>query len=191
MVKSTSSFSSVYTLLHAPDPILRLFSRHLVDLPGSTWCLLNITDSSIQLTMSLTPNNSNCAFTNKVIGVGSNFYGQLAIGNRVRSHPPFIPTQFGSSSNGKASSKVDEKASKSTHSVDVNSIKDIQCGSTFSVMLDMSGQIRICGYLHGAMYQVPTLLTVPTPLPCVKIACGSKHALMLLQGISTSKFLLV
>jgi len=137
---------------------------------------------------------------NKIICVGSNFYGQLGIGGKVRSHPPYIPTQFGCSNIADKDSQPpsivktnlhshiakgsgdEEDGSNRNSSLDVNNIVDIQCGSTYSAILDRRGQVRVCGYMHGTMYPSPMSLNLPSALACVKLACGNKHMLMLLEG---------
>jgi hypothetical protein len=129
---------------------------------------------------------------NKIICVGSNFYGQLGIGGKVRSHPPFIPTQFGCTKladNSQPSSLVKStlhshiaKGSGEDDELDVNNISDIQCGATYSAILEKNGQVRMCGYMHGVQHPSPVSLNLPSALICIKIACGNKHMLMLLEG---------
>ena len=68
------------------------------------------------------------------------------------------------------------------NNLDADSINDIQCGSTFTTILENSGKVKICGYIHGAMYPSPLELNIPTALKCVSIACGMKHCLLLLEG---------
>lgn len=129
---------------------------------------------------------------NKIICVGSNFYGQLGIGGKVRSHPPFIPTQFGCTKladNSQPSSLVKStlhshiaKGSGEDDELDVNNISDIQCGATYSAILEKNGQVRMCGYMHGVQHSSPVSLNLPSALICIKIACGNKHMLMLLEG---------
>lgn len=143
--------------------------------------------------------------TRKVICVGSNSFGQLGIGSRVRSHPPYIPTQFGHSAPStsivktllhtaiaKAQEQDDEEVVSSPSSpnsewnhlstLNAEDINDIQCGSTFTTILEKSGKVKLCGYIHGAQYPSPIQLVIPTALKCVSIACGMKHGLILLEG---------
>ena len=132
--------------------------------------------------------------SNKIICVGSNFYGQLGIGNRNRTHPPYIPTQFGNTSGtnnvnssivksslhsaiAKASNSEDEGA----NSLNSN-IVDAQCGSTFTVLLEQDGKVKITGYIHGTCSTMPTYVPMPTPLPCTQVSCGYKHVVLLMEG---------
>jgi len=156
--------------------------------------------------------DSNIISHKKVICVGKNSFGQLGIGSRIRSHPPYIPTQFGHSAPpntsmvkallhtaiAKAQEQDEDEIASPLHSptssssndtnqfninnLDADSINDIQCGSTFTTILENSGKVKICGYIHGAMYPSPLELNIPTALKCVSIACGMKHCLLLLEG---------
>ena len=92
----------------------------------------------------------------KLVGVGSNRNAQLGI-PYPRSHPSFIPSValgFG------PGSEVEE------------CVEDVQCGSTFTLLLEKGGSVKICGTLHNTVFNVPTMLVFK--LKCNKIACGNK-----------------
>lgn len=64
---------------------------------------------------------------NRVVCVGSNFFGQLGVGTGARKRPAFCPVDFGT-----AAGTDDRLIMDST---------DIQCGSNFTVLLDENGQV--------------------------------------------------
>ena len=68
---------------------------------------------------------------NRVVCVGSNFFGQLGIGNGERKRPGFCPVVFGVPDNER------EEGNRL-----VQDSVDIQCGSTFTAVLDESGQVQ-------------------------------------------------
>ena len=61
-----------------------------------------------------------------VLAFGSNFFGQLGIGDSVREYPPCFPVAFGRHGDNSLNSK---------------DIQDIQCGSEFSLVLGTRGQV--------------------------------------------------
>jgi len=63
-----------------------------------------------------------------ILCFGSNFSGQLGIGDKIREIPSFCPYPFGC---------LKEK------SIDAKDIHDIQCGSQFTVLLTTSGQVLL------------------------------------------------
>jgi alpha-tubulin suppressor-like RCC1 family protein len=57
---------------------------------------------------------------------GSNFSGQLGIGDKVREVPPYCPYPFGNFKE---------------NNIEAKDIQDIQCGAQFTLMLATSGQV--------------------------------------------------
>ena len=66
--------------------------------------------------------------TDNILTFGSNFFGQLGIGDQVRDRPPYFPVFFGRHGDTALNSK---------------DILDIQCGSEFSLVLGTRGQVYI------------------------------------------------
>lgn len=64
---------------------------------------------------------------NRVVCVGSNFFGQLGIGSEERIRPAFCPVQFGGADEDRL----------------VQDSIDIQCGSNFTAVLDENGQVYL------------------------------------------------
>ena len=74
-------------------------------------------------------------------------------------------------------------SSGSSSSVQPNNVQDIQCGSTFTTILEADGRVKLCGSIQGSMYTIPTPLPLHMSMKCISVACGSKHVLLLMQGI--------
>lgn len=100
-----------------------------------------------------------------ILACGSNFFGQLGIGSSTRSSCSEM-VQFGS---------CEEQT------LDTDSVRDIQCGAQFTVLLKNSGEVNICGTLNGSVYPVLSPLEIPIPVKCVQLACGRKHVLLLME----------
>lgn len=67
--------------------------------------------------------------SDKIICFGSNFYGQLGLdANNIELGGPFDRHDFGKDENG--------------NELNCSDIKDIQCGSQFTVVLKRDGQVR-------------------------------------------------
>lgn len=60
--------------------------------------------------------------------------------------------------------------------------RDIQCGSTFSLILNNDGGILLLGMLNGLLYPVPQSVNVQVPMRVTQMSCGKKHALLLMEG---------
>ena len=101
-----------------------------------------------------------------VLGVGSNYFGQLGLGGRRRDDKR-TPTPFGCSEDS---------------FLDSSSVSDVQVGSQFTTVLSQEGKISICGTLNGVVYPTLTPVEVNCPLRCVQLACGRKHILALMDG---------
>eukprot|EP01038_Epipyxis_sp_PR26KG_P006939 gene6939-9493_t len=100
-----------------------------------------------------------------IFATGSNFFGQLGLGSRVRESSHQL-SPFGSSED---------------NNIDPNSIADIQCSSQSTLVLNKSGNIAFCGALNGTIYPILTPIDIPLPLKCIQIACGKKHMLALME----------
>lgn len=100
-----------------------------------------------------------------ILTAGSNLFGQLGIGWKVRE-VEWRLTHFGQSEES---------------TTDTESVKDIQCGAQFSVLLHNNGALNICGSLNGAVYPVLSPLEIPLPVRCVQVSCGRKHILLLME----------
>lgn len=101
-----------------------------------------------------------------IVCFGENTFAQLGIGDVKRDHP-FDHLPFGASE---------------SNPLDSESVEDVQCGSKFSVALDTSGRISVCGTVNGINYPILTPVKVSYPLKCVEICCGRKHILALMEG---------
>lgn len=105
---------------------------------------------------------------------GSNHCGQLGIGDRVRD-APYTPSLFGSSE------------CDGSDKLDPDSVKDIQCGGNFTMVLLKNGTMQWCGMMAGTCQDRLSHVTVKLPLKCVQVSCGRKHVLALMdQGIVLS-----
>jgi alpha-tubulin suppressor-like RCC1 family protein len=102
----------------------------------------------------------------EIICVGSNFYGQLGIGDVVRPGPSTMH-MYGHS-----------EGSVLPH----DQVRDVQCGSLVTVVLDMNGQIQVAGSVNGIVMKVLRPVELMYPLKATQVACGSKHILALLDG---------
>jgi alpha-tubulin suppressor-like RCC1 family protein len=103
----------------------------------------------------------------KILCIGSNFCGQLGIGDKNRDMPPYCPVPFG---------QLQENL------IEMKDIQDIQCGSQFTVVLATSGALSICGALNGATMPTLNPVEIMYPMRCIQISCGRKHILALLDG---------
>lgn len=61
-------------------------------------------------------------------------------------------------------------------------VKDLSCGSTFTVALTTRGIPYQWGILNGRAFPEPTRVSLGVPLRCVQVACGRKHTLALMEG---------
>jgi alpha-tubulin suppressor-like RCC1 family protein len=100
-----------------------------------------------------------------ILACGTNFFGQLGIGDREREEPtdqvPFAVS--------------DEQV------LDHASVADIQCGAQFTVVLQKSGTIGFCGALNGNIFPILNPIDIPLPVRCLSVACGRKHVLLLME----------
>jgi alpha-tubulin suppressor-like RCC1 family protein len=103
----------------------------------------------------------------EIVCVGSNFYGQLSIGDVVRSNPA-TPHLFGHSDG--------------EESLDHNTVQDVQCGAQVTVVLDSDGQITQAGCVNGIIMKYLSPVELMYPLKATQIACGNKHIIALLDG---------
>mmetsp|Transcript_16577 Transcript_16577/g.24937 ORF Transcript_16577/g.24937 Transcript_16577/m.24937 type:complete len:602 (+) Transcript_16577:124-1929(+) len=103
----------------------------------------------------------------ELLCTGCNFFGQLGIGYAYRSSPPYVPVQFGVTD---------------TESLEPHEVQDIQCGTQFSVVLKVDGQLSICGTLNGSVFPSLTPIELHHPLKCIQVACGRKHIIALMDG---------
>jgi alpha-tubulin suppressor-like RCC1 family protein len=99
---------------------------------------------------------------------GSNYFGQLGIGSRVRDNP-YSPSPFGFTSD------------ESDESIDYDDVEDVQCGSNFTIVLSKAGLLKYCGTLCGIVRPALTPVIIRLPLKCKQIACGRKHAMVLME----------
>lgn len=106
--------------------------------------------------------------TTAILCCGSNFFGQLGIGNLIRENN-FIPQHFGHNGNA-----VD--------TTDISNIVDIQCGAQFTIALYKDGSLKMCGSLNGVVMPQLTPIKITYPLKCIMVACGRKHVLALMEG---------
>ena len=100
-----------------------------------------------------------------IFATGSNFFGQLGTGSRVRESL-YSPTPFGS---------PDEQG------VDEEKVQDIQCGSQFTVVLYKNGTLQFTGSINGTVNQVLTPIEIALPVKCIQAACGRRHVLLLMD----------
>jgi alpha-tubulin suppressor-like RCC1 family protein len=100
-----------------------------------------------------------------IYACGSNFFGQLGIGTKKRTST-YELTLFGCSEE---------------QTLDHSTVKDIQCGAQFSVLLQKDGTLSVCGTLNGNVFPVLSRLDIPLPVRCTQIACGRKHILLLME----------
>jgi alpha-tubulin suppressor-like RCC1 family protein len=113
--------------------------------------------------------------SNRVVCVGSNFFGQLGIGPEERKRPSFCPVDFGSATNGR---KVGEGAGAGDDIL-VQEAADIQCGSNFTALLDARGDVHVCGSMSGTIMPYLVRAQMTYPIKCTQIACGRKHIVAL------------
>jgi alpha-tubulin suppressor-like RCC1 family protein len=104
--------------------------------------------------------------------VGSNFFGQLGVGNNNHRDNHYEDVPFGR--------PID--SDQQSGGLDYKDVIDIQCGSNFSLLLKSSGKIFICGTLCGVVMPLLTPVDILYPLKCIQIACGRKHILALMDG---------
>ena len=95
-------------------------------------------------------------------GFGANYFGQLGIDQPGSGHSNHCAVEFGGN--------------------DCIDIKDVSCGSQFSIILKKNGSIWFCGALNGTIFPLLTQVEVSYPLKCTQIACGKKHILALMEG---------
>jgi len=102
----------------------------------------------------------------EIVCLGSNFYGQLGLGARMRTSEA-TPALFGHSGGS---------------NLDHSRVADVQCGSLVTVVLDHNGQIQQAGCVNGIVQ--PSLIPkeLVYPLKATQVACGNKHILALLDG---------
>jgi alpha-tubulin suppressor-like RCC1 family protein len=100
-----------------------------------------------------------------LFATGSNFFGQIGIGNRKRESL-YLPTPFGCTEDD---------------SLDASLIEDYQCGNQFTAVLLKNGSIQFCGNLYGAVVPSLSPVEIPLPISCKQIACGRKHILALFE----------
>lgn len=105
-----------------------------------------------------------------IVCLGSNSFSQLGFNNGKKRYSKSFPTVFGG---------IDGFNHKN--------LRDIQCGSQFTVLLTLDGIAYTCGTVNGNVMYEPTLISLPriniqspSSLPKISsIACGRKHILML------------
>lgn len=101
-----------------------------------------------------------------IICFGENTFGQLGIADMRRDHPyshfPF--------------------AISKDNTLDHDTVVDVQCGSKFTVALDIAGRVSVCGTVNGINYPILAPLKISYPLNCMQISCGKKHVLALMEG---------
>lgn len=100
-----------------------------------------------------------------IFATGSNYAGQLGLGARERENK-YIPSPFGCSED---------------QNLDISQVKDLQCGSHFTVTLMQSGAVQICGTLNGKVYPYLKPVEIALPLKCIQIACGRNHIVALME----------
>ena len=61
-------------------------------------------------------------------------------------------------------------------------IKDLICGSTYTLALTTSGHVYQWGTVNGKIYPIPNKVPIAFPLRVIQVASGRKHALALLEG---------
>mmetsp|Transcript_22585 Transcript_22585/g.21799 ORF Transcript_22585/g.21799 Transcript_22585/m.21799 type:complete len:482 (-) Transcript_22585:334-1779(-) len=105
-----------------------------------------------------------------ILCVGENTFGQLGNGNQIIREQPCRPSQFGLVSEDK------------TQPLDHDTVQDVQCGSKFSVILHINGNISLCGSINGINFPLISPVKISYPLKCIQIACGNKHVLALMEG---------
>lgn len=100
-----------------------------------------------------------------ILACGSNFFGQLGVGDRERSNP-YDQTLL---------------AVSEDQALDHDSVADVQCGAQFTVVLNKSGSLGICGVLNGTVFPYLNPIDIPLPIRCVAVACGRKHVVLLME----------
>jgi alpha-tubulin suppressor-like RCC1 family protein len=100
----------------------------------------------------------------EIVTFGSNFYGQLGLGNCSEPDSQAQPRLFAEGS------------------IEHSRVKDVQAGSLMTVMLDTAGQVAQCGSINGRVYNVLQPVEIMYPLKVTQVACGNKHILALLDG---------
>lgn len=101
----------------------------------------------------------------EILACGSNFFGQLGIGYKERADS-CTQTLFA----------VDDE-----QVLDHSSVLDVQCGAQFSIVLQKSGALGICGALNGNVFPIFSPIDIPLPVRCLSVACGRKHVLLLME----------
>ena len=109
----------------------------------------------------------------EAICFGSNFYGQLGIGD-VQRPSASTPFRFGRL-------EIDDK-NKSDSDLKVDIISDIQCGSKFTVVLYNNGQMMFTGLMNDLHYTKLTPIKVEFSPRVTQVSCGINHILALLEG---------
>lgn len=109
----------------------------------------------------------------EAICFGSNFYGQLGIGDAQRPSAS-TPFRFG---------RLDiNEADKTDSDLKVNIISDVQCGSKFTVVLYNNGQMMFTGLMNDIHYKILTPIKVEYSPRVIQVSCGINHILALLDG---------
>jgi alpha-tubulin suppressor-like RCC1 family protein len=98
--------------------------------------------------------------------VGLNNFGQLGLNPSEQDYcqPSHVPVLFGSGA------------------INGADVKQLACGSTYTVVVKSNGSILITGSLNGIFFPRLSPVVVSYSLKCTQVACGRKHILALMEG---------